>query len=98
MRSLSVIVVVGDDDLVTIIGHRCLSQSVDAHAARGVSRSLITRHTRNHRVARPVRARARRRVTLVKFQPGIYRLKRRHRNADTWERQTETERTRNGEK
>lgn len=59
--------------------HR-LPRNVAVHVARGNGLACLGPHVTlgNHRVARPVRTRARRRVTLVKFQPGIYRLKRRH--------------------
>lgn len=58
------------------------------------------RHPRRRMLARSsVRARARRRVTLVKFQSGIWVKtsppRNARRNADTRERRTETERTRN---
>lgn len=65
------------------------------------------RHSRCRVLARSVarssvRARARRRVTLVKFQTGIWVKtsppRNARRNADTRERRTETERTRNGER
>lgn len=79
-RSLSVSIVIvvalADDDLIiSTVSHGTWMYTPLVETAR-VSRS--TRHTWNRRVARPVRTRARRRVTLVKFQPGIYRLKRRH--------------------
>jgi len=88
--------------------HRLYALLSNIHAARGSDSRVQVYVTLRYRVlARSVArssicARARRRVTRVKFQAGIWVKtsppRNARRNADTRERRTETERTRNGER
>lgn len=113
-RPMTIVAVVVVFDVVVVVADDVSSAAPSLRAPVGCTRCPRKRlacpgprHSRCRVLARSVarssiRARARRRVTLVKFQTGIWVKtsppRNARRNADTRERRIETKRTRNGER